>query len=142
MRKLASLVTLAAAVICLAFQGSSPGDEDEAVKKELAKLQGEWKMVSGVADGYPVPEEMLSSAKRVCKGDELTVTIGSELIMKAKITLDPSKSPKTIDYQSRGRPKGKSIWGFMRWTEIRLNRASLRRAPSGPRNLAAKRGIN
>lgn len=113
MRNLGLLVTLAAAVICVAFQGSSPGAQDDAVKKELAKLQGEWKMVSGVADGYSVPDEMLSSGKRVCKGDELTVTIGGEVIMKAKITVDPSKSPKTIDYQViEGPTKGKKHLGI------------------------------
>ena len=37
--------------------------------------------------------------KRVCKGDELTVTNGEQLVMRAKITLDPTKTPKTIDYK-------------------------------------------
>ena len=94
-------------------QVMSPGAKDDAVKKELAKLQGEWKMVSGVADGFPVPEDMLGSAKRVCKGDELTVVIGGEVIMKAKITIDPAKSPKTIDYKViEGPTQGKTHLGI------------------------------
>jgi uncharacterized protein (TIGR03067 family) len=71
----------------------------DAAKKDLARLQGEWKMVSGIADGYAMPEAMVSNCRRVCKADELNVTMGEQLIMKAKITLDPSQSPKTIDYQ-------------------------------------------
>src|SRR5687768_3486805 len=73
--------------------------EEEAVKKEMAKLQGEWSMVSGSADGQPMSEEMLKRMKRVCKGDETTTTMGGQLFMRAKITIDPSQKPKTIDYQ-------------------------------------------
>jgi uncharacterized protein (TIGR03067 family) len=107
------LLVVAAALVLTMPQVQTHGADADAVKKELAKLQGEWKMVTGVADGYPVPDEMLSSAKRVCKGDELTVTIGGEVVMKAKITLDPSKSPKTIDYQVIDGPtKGKKHLGI------------------------------
>jgi uncharacterized protein (TIGR03067 family) len=76
-------------------RAAEPGD---AAKGDQGKLQGEWKMVSGMADGQAMPEEMLGTAKRVCKDDETTVMIGEQLLMKAKFTLDPSKTPKTIDY--------------------------------------------
>ena len=36
---------------------------------DLARLQGEWSMVSGVADGFPVPAAMLANSKRTCAGD-------------------------------------------------------------------------
>ena len=48
-------------------------EEDQAVKKDQAALQGEWTMVSGSADGQPMPEEALRQMKRTCKGDETTV---------------------------------------------------------------------
>ncbi len=114
MSTLRSLAALVAAILLVSVcQFSSRAAEDDAVKKELAKLQGEWTMVTGVADGYPVPEEMRSTGKRVCKGDELTVTVGGELIMKAKITVDPTKSPKTIDYQVIDGPtRGKKHLGI------------------------------
>lgn len=51
-------------------------DESEAVKKGPTQLQGEWVMVSGYADGQPMPEPMLKQMKRVCKGDETTPTTG------------------------------------------------------------------
>lgn len=87
--------------------------DDEAVKKDLAQLQGEWTMVSGTNDGSALPEEMLSSGKRVCKGDELTVTIGGEVIMTAKITIDPSKKPKTMDFEIKDGPaKGRKRLGI------------------------------
>src|SRR5438552_19193656 len=38
-------------------------EESEAVKKDLAALQGEWAMVSGSADGQAMPDEMRKQMK-------------------------------------------------------------------------------
>jgi uncharacterized protein (TIGR03067 family) len=79
----------------------------------LAKFQGEWAMVTGMADGEAMPDAMLATAKRVCKDDETSVTIGGQLIMKAKFSIDPSQKPKTIDYQVIDGPtKGRKHLGI------------------------------
>ena len=104
----ALLIGLAAAVISLARAEDNP-----AIKKDMAQLQGEWSMMSGSADGQPMPDEMLKQMKRVCKGDETTTTMGGQIFMKAKITIDPPKKPKTIDYQmTDGFTKGKKQVGI------------------------------
>ena len=70
-------------------------------------------MVSGSADGQPMPEEMRKQMKRVCKGDETTTTMGRQVFMKAKVIIDPSRKPKTIDYQmNEGFTKGKTQLGI------------------------------
>jgi uncharacterized protein (TIGR03067 family) len=102
-------------LIGLALLTISPAwaEESEAVKKDLAKLQGEWSMVSGSADGQEMPESMRSEMKRVCKGDETTTTMSGQMFMKAKFTIDPSKQPKTIDYEmTDGFTKGKKQLGI------------------------------
>jgi uncharacterized protein (TIGR03067 family) len=92
---------------------SARAEDNDAVKADLAKFQGEWSMVSGFADGQAMPDAMLATAKRVCKEDETTVTVGGQLILKAKFTIDPSKKPKTIDYQvTDGPTKGKKHLGI------------------------------
>jgi uncharacterized protein (TIGR03067 family) len=102
------LVALAAITISLAIAA-----DDEAIKKDLAQLQGEWTMVSGSADGQPMPEEMRKEIKRLCKGDELTVMMGERVFLKAKFTIDPTKKPKTIDYDmTEGFTKGKKQLGI------------------------------
>ena len=106
--RIAFLIGLAAMTISSAW-----ADENEAVKKDLARLQGEWSMVSGSADGQPMPEQMLKQMKRICKGDETTTTMAGQLFLKAKITIDPSKKPKTMDYQmSDGFTKGTKQLGI------------------------------
>jgi uncharacterized protein (TIGR03067 family) len=102
------LVIFAAATICFAR-----ADDKDAARKDLAQLQGEWTMASGTADGFDIPDAMLRNSKRVCKGDELTAIVGGQLVMKAKITVDPSKKPKTIDYDViEGPTKGSKHLGI------------------------------
>lgn len=83
------------------------------MKKDLAFFQGEWSMVSGSADGQPMPDLMRQRMKRICKGDEVTTTMGGQIFFKAKITIDPSKKPRTIDYQmTEGFTKGRKQLGI------------------------------
>lgn len=111
------LIGLAALAISAAC-----AQENEAAKQDVVQLQDEWSMVSGSADGYPMPDTMRTNSKRVCKGDETTVVVGGQLLMKAKFTLDPSKKPKTIDYQMiDGFTKGKQQLGIYQLDGIRLS---------------------
>ena len=104
----AFLIGLAAMAMSTAW-----AEDSEAVKKDRTQLQGEWSMVSGSADGSAMPEAMRTTARRVCKDDETTVTVGGQLFMKAKFTIDPSRKPKTIDYQMiDGQTKGKKQLGI------------------------------
>src|ERR1044071_7953 len=97
--KIAFLIGLAAISISFAR-----AEENDATTKEMALLQGEWSMVAGSADGQPMPDQMLKQMKRVCKGDETTTTMSGQIFMTAKITIDPSKKPMTIDYQMTDGP--------------------------------------
>src|SRR5438874_6133809 len=87
-------------------------DSDEANKKDLAALQGEWQMVSGENGSRQFPAESAKTGKRICKDDQVTVTFGGMTIMKATITLDAAKNPKQIDYKLTDGPnKGKTQLG-------------------------------
>ncbi len=88
-------------------------EDNAAVKKDKAQLQGEWTMVSGERDGQAFSADFMKDSKRVAKEDEVTVTIQGQLFMKAKFTIDPSKNPKTIDYAvSGGRYAGSTQLGI------------------------------
>jgi uncharacterized protein (TIGR03067 family) len=110
MKKLTILLLLSFAPLFISLVNAA---EDEAVKKDLAQLQGEWTMVSGSANGESMSEEMRKEMKRLCKGDEITVMMGDQVFLKAKLTLDPTKKPKTIDYEmTEGFTKGKKQLGI------------------------------
>ena len=55
-------------------------------------------MVSGERDGDAFPPGATNGSKRTTVGNETTVVIQGQLLMKTKFVLDPAKSPKTIDY--------------------------------------------
>jgi uncharacterized protein (TIGR03067 family) len=102
-----------AILIWLAAFSSSWAQENEALKKDLGLLQGEWSMVSGSADGQAMPEEMLKQMKRICKGDETTTMMAGRIFFKAKFAIDPAKKPKTIDYEmTEGVTKGSKQLGI------------------------------
>lgn len=96
-------------------------------------MQGEWSMVSGSADGQAIPNETLPSAKRVCKGNESTVTFGPQLIIQAMFTVDPTKNPKKIHYQvTDGPTKGKKHLGIYAFGGDTVKNASLLPITSAP----------
>lgn len=106
------LPALVIAVLALVVVVSAAPAED-AAKKEMARLEGEWSMVSGEADGQSMPEAMVKTGKRVAKDGETTITIGGQPYFKAKFTIDAAKKPKAIDYDMTDGPtKGKKHLGI------------------------------
>src|SRR4051812_46661984 len=86
-------------VFGLAAAAVVSAEESPLQKADLSALQGKWSITTGALDGADLSESMARQFKRVCQGDEVMVTNGSQVVMKAKITLDPTKMPKTIDYE-------------------------------------------
>ncbi|HEV8605792.1 MAG TPA: TIGR03067 domain-containing protein [Tepidisphaeraceae bacterium] len=124
------VISLAILTGCSSQQ--KPAQNSPPPPNDLSQLQGEWLMISGVADGFALPDGMARNFKRVCRSNELTVTNGAQLIMKATITLDQTKIPKTIDYDVIDGPtKGKKHLGI-----YELNGDTLKScfaAPDAPR---------
>jgi uncharacterized protein (TIGR03067 family) len=97
------------AVLVLAGADSA----QDAVKKEMAHLEGEWSMVSGEANGLSMPKETVQSGKRVAKDGETTITFGGQVYFKARFSIDPAKKPRAIDYtMTEGPTKGKTHLGI------------------------------
>lgn len=103
-----------------------------ATNPALAPLQGTWSLVSGIADGMPIPEPMAKQMKRVCEGYQLTITVGGQLLYKAILTVDESQVPKSIDYQMiEGATKGKTQLGIYEFDGEKLRTCFS--APGSPR---------
>jgi uncharacterized protein (TIGR03067 family) len=89
------------------------GGAEDATKKEMTRLEGEWSMVSGEANGQAMPKEMVKSGKRVAKDGKTTITMGGRVYFKADFTIDPTQKPKAIDYaMTEGPTKGKTHLGI------------------------------
>ena len=97
--KIALIIALAAQIVT-----SSLAADLDATKKDIGLFQGEWTMVSGAADGVPIPDYMFNQIRQVFTGAQMTGTISGTMYWKVKFAIDPSKSPKTIDYEIIGGP--------------------------------------
>jgi uncharacterized protein (TIGR03067 family) len=99
-------------LIAVLVLAGAAGAED-AIKKELSQLEGEWSMVSGEANGSSMPKEIVSTGKRIAKDGKTTITIGGRVYFKAKFSIDPTKKLKAIDYNMTAGPtKGKTHLGI------------------------------
>jgi len=77
---------------------SSGPSRQESIRAEIARLEGEWSMVSCERDGQTLPREFVKTGSRTAKGNETTVILGGQTLLKAAFSVDPTTAPKTIDY--------------------------------------------
>ena len=96
------LLVLFAAVLIAAHSG------DDAAKKDLAKFQGNWTLISAERDGKKTPEEDAKKIKLTIQGNKFVLRKDGVVISEGTMTLDPSKKPKEVDETiSTGPNKGK-----------------------------------
>jgi len=92
------------------------GAGQDAVKKELAKMQGTWKVVSVIINGQELKEEEIKDDRLVIKDDHFTLK-GGKQTLEGKFTLDPSKTPKHLDAEATsGDMKGAKSVGIYQLT--------------------------
>jgi uncharacterized protein (TIGR03067 family) len=90
------LVMVAASGLLMAADTAAPVRAQDAVKQEMKKLQGTWKMESYHIGDAEASEDAVKMRRLVIEGDKWTSHIGeAEFQMTWKV--DPSKSPKHLD---------------------------------------------
>jgi uncharacterized protein (TIGR03067 family) len=89
---------------------------DEASRKDLEKMQGDWAATSYVRDGQKLPDDDAQALFRTVKGNAYTVFRYSKVIGKGTFTLDATKKPRAIDALPAGGPPGaKPLPGIYEW---------------------------
>lgn len=89
---------------------SANGDD---VQKELAALQGKWMVVALEVDGEPFPKESIPKFLFHVRADGQATGRMEEIEYQAKVSVDPTKAPKTINNAHQtGEHKGKTQFGI------------------------------
>jgi uncharacterized protein (TIGR03067 family) len=70
---------------------------DDASKKDLDALQGDWVAVTQVVDGQKGSDDETQSLFRTVKDNGYTVSFFDKPVGKGTFTIDATKKPKTID---------------------------------------------
>jgi uncharacterized protein (TIGR03067 family) len=84
----------------------------------LTRLQGEWKAVEIVRDGQKLPGFMARFATRSATKNEIRIVVGGQLMIHARVKLDPAQDPIAVDYCILdGLAKGALQHGILRWLD-------------------------
>jgi uncharacterized protein (TIGR03067 family) len=104
------LINLVLLVVISAALGA---DQGEDMNKELKALEGTWKAVAMEAGGQPLPKESLPPFTFIVGAGGKSVAKMAEGEEQATISVDPTKSPRTIDnLHESGATKGKTQYGI------------------------------
>lgn len=82
----------------IAVLGQETPRKDDAVKEELKRLEGTWRVVAVELGGKEIDREEIGDAKNllVFSGTKCTTVTGKRTI-ECTFTIDPTKNPKWID---------------------------------------------
>jgi uncharacterized protein (TIGR03067 family) len=73
-------------------------DKDEAIQKEMAKLEGSWQLISAETDGEKLPEERAKQIRVVIDKGKHTVYVNDKPIDEGvAFRIDPTKTPREVD---------------------------------------------
>jgi uncharacterized protein (TIGR03067 family) len=99
-------------VVATAFLLAADTPDEGAVKKDLKKLEGTWKVVGFEHDGKKSGEEELKDWKIVIAGDKYTMMVGN-ITEEGTFKIVPGKKPKWVDTTpSEGANKGQTRRGI------------------------------
>jgi uncharacterized protein (TIGR03067 family) len=91
-----------------------------AQEKALKEIEGTYKVTFVEKVGKVAPKELTESLKVTIKGEELVIAVGDDE-KKAKIKVDASKTPNTIDVTpTEGPEKGKTFPGIYKFEKGEL----------------------
>jgi uncharacterized protein (TIGR03067 family) len=114
---------------------STPGavaDRHAAQSGAATAWEGEWAMVAAVFNGVAMGQDMVKWCQRITHGDVTSVVAGPQVMLKARFTLDDSKTPPAVDYVNlAGTHKGKAQAGIFELSRDRLSICMA--APGQPR---------
>jgi uncharacterized protein (TIGR03067 family) len=114
---------------------------DDATKKDLERLQGDWAGVQMIRNGVKVTDDEIQVIFRTIKGNESTLLLFDKALLKETFTIDATKKPKTIDVVSpMGPDKAKSMLGIYEIDDRTLKICLAEPGKARPTDFAAKAG--
>lgn len=100
-------------VFVLAIPVALCADNANDVNKELKALEGKWKAVAMEGGGNPFPKESVPDFTFIVAANGKAIGQSPQSEYQASITVDPKKSPRTIDnLHESGAQKGKKQYGI------------------------------
>jgi uncharacterized protein (TIGR03067 family) len=96
--------------------GSGLLASDDATRKELARLEGTWRIVASEKDGQESPPGDVESMTYSVARDKYIVRRRGEVVEEGRFRIDPTRRPRSIDAFPT-KPEGKIQRGIYEWGE-------------------------
>lgn len=97
MRRVVVMLVAVAALFTLNVASAEQAPTDRVVQNELRRLVGVWQEVARQREGQTVPVAQLGVLSQSETGETMT-RLGEQVVYKGTTSLDPTRTPKTIDY--------------------------------------------
>ncbi len=121
---------------------AADSSKDEANKKDLALMQGDWAAESMTKDGFKLPDDDARALFRTVKENGYTVFRYDKPIAKWTFTIDATHKPKTIDiFPANAKEKANPLLGIY---ELEADTFKMCNAPAGkdrPSEFESKPGM-
>jgi uncharacterized protein (TIGR03067 family) len=115
--------------------------KEDANKKDLEKMQGDWACVSWTVDGKKQPDDDAQSIFRNVKGNQYTLSLFNKALDKGTFKIDATKKPKTMDgYPSYLEDKSKPVLGIYEFDGDTLKTCFAMPGKERPTDFKAKEG--
>ncbi|MEP6765223.1 MAG: TIGR03067 domain-containing protein [Gemmatimonadaceae bacterium] len=102
-------------------------DPQSKYPDEINALGGEWSAQAIVMNGQALPVEYLKVGRRIATGNELKVTMAGQVQVHTGFVVDPTQSPRHINYFDLKNPKN----GFTQFGIYELTGATLKACMGG-----------
>jgi uncharacterized protein (TIGR03067 family) len=87
--------------------------DEDPVKRDLARLQGEWRVVKLEANGKTAPAEAVAAARFLFKDNTIITREGDKEVSTGFVRLDPGRKPAEIEISPEKLPvRGKTTKGI------------------------------
>ena len=129
-----------AGLVLAALLGVGASPKEDASKKDLERMQGDWAAESMERDGMKLEPDDAQAYFRTVKGNSYTVHRYSKQVSAGTFRLDAMKSPRTIDFMPDFPAKGKPILGIYRLEGDKLTLCYPAPGKERPREFSAKEG--
>jgi len=96
----------------LAQSSAAPSASPLPAGDGAPELAGEWTPLSLVRDGQALPPSMLKYGKRVATANQVTVTLGPQVVLQAGYAVDRARTPMTMDYLVADGQTQRGIWAL------------------------------
>lgn len=141
MTRCISMAVVGLALVASLGRAADEANPRDAAKKDLARLQGTWTLVSLESEGEASSPEQIEGFTATYEGDSLTLKAKETVRRRGIVTLNPSRTPKAINtWDQNGPYEDQTVAGIYEFDGDTLKLCFSRPGEARPMEFSTKKG--